>query len=383
MSKLMLFVYFCLFFKSMEFKIIYLVIAALTTLFIYLLLKRSHQNKFHLDYIIVHTFLLLLSASLYKGMQYYLIGTFFFDFINLFHIASVVFLLLHVISAIRGYRERMRWFLFMPLGVYVIIMVLNYLGYFFLTYSTTKTDFLLVQIDNPAYFSDKLLFKFLGYSSLLLYLLRICFTEIDTSLTIQKKLLYKVWIYSYLFLLFETILISCSYYFNIINPFFDPYVNLLIRFNAIISLLFFFFNPTLLHNLPMIKNIHIFNKVQKKNSFLLINKYFQSEQVYLKKRLTIGQVSLNIGLSKKKIQAAIKLNTNLNFNDFINTYRIQAAVKCIKNGDLIIMDLKSLAAKVGFNSHQTFFRAFKKVKGCTPKTYRKRLEDAVEKIENL
>ena len=65
----------------MEFNVINFVLIALIALFSYLVFKRNHQNKFHLDYIIVHTFLLLLSASLYKGMHYYLIGIFFFDVI--------------------------------------------------------------------------------------------------------------------------------------------------------------------------------------------------------------------------------------------------------------------------------------------------------------
>jgi AraC-like DNA-binding protein len=381
MSKLMLFVYFCLFFKSMEFKIIYLVLAALTTLFIYLLLKRSHQNKFHLDYIIGHTFLLLVSASIYIGIENHFIETFLFDLINLLHIGSVVFLILHVASIVRGYREKVKWLFFAPLAIYAIIMLINYLGYYFLRYNTIKTDFLLLQIDNPIYFSDKLLSKFLGYSSLLLYLLRICFTEIDASLTIQKKLLYKVWIYSYLFLLFETILISCSYYFNIINPFFDPYVNLLIRFNANLSLLFFFFNPALLYYLPIIKMVRIVNQVENKNTFFLINNFFKNEQIYLEKRLTIGKVSSNIGVSKNKIQQSIHHNTNLNFNDFVNTYRIQDAIERIKKGDLRSMDLKSIATLAGFNSHQTFFRAFKKVKGCTPKAYRKQLDSITENTQ--
>ena len=242
-----------------------------------------------------------------------------------------------------------------------------------LHYKTEKLIFLLVQIEDPIYFSDKLLVKLVGNVALLVYLFKLCMDQINSSVTIKKTLLYKIWIYSYLFILFETLLLNCSYYFSFFNPVFDNSINLIVRINAVSSLLFFLANPVLLNYLPLIKKAHIFDPAILEDTFKMVKNLFQNEHLYLKKRLTIEDVVISVGSTKKKVQKAILVNTQLNFNDFVNAYRIDKAIDLIHKNYLIKMNLKSLAIASGFNSHQTFFRAFKKVKGCTPTEYRKQI----------
>lgn len=353
--------------------IINIVLILLLGLIVFIFIKRNNANKFHLDYFIIHTFLLLLSTAIYKGIIFNIVDVVFFDLINTLHIASLVFLILHVKSAIKGVKSKINWFFLIPNALYFLIITLNYFGVYILNYRTEKVIFLLVQIIDPIYFSDKMLIKLVANTTLVVYLFKFCNDHINSSVTIKKIRLYKVWIYSYQFLMFETLLLNCSYYFSVFNPIFDSYIHLMTRINAILSLIFFFMYPVFLNYLPLIKRVDVFDREIIENTFTLVKNLFQNERLYLKKRITIEDVVNSVGSTKKKVQKAILINTQLNFNDFVNAHRINKSIELINNNYLIKMNLKSLAIASGFNSHQTFYRAFKKVMGCTPTEYRKKI----------
>jgi AraC-like DNA-binding protein len=59
----------------------------------------------------------------------------------------------------------------------------------------------------------------------------------------------------------------------------------------------------------------------------------------------------------------------MNFNDFVNYYRVQAVVEKLKMGEQKTQTLLSIAYDCGFNSKATFNRAFKKAMGTSPKNW--------------
>ena len=63
----------------------------------------------------------------------------------------------------------------------------------------------------------------------------------------------------------------------------------------------------------------------------------------------------------------------MNFNDFINHYRIEDVKNKLKNGDHQHTTLLGIALESGFNSKATFNRAFKKSTDMTPKDYIEKL----------
>jgi|TARA_B110000114_G_scaffold93209_1_gene98320 YesN/AraC family two-component response regulator len=68
----------------------------------------------------------------------------------------------------------------------------------------------------------------------------------------------------------------------------------------------------------------------------------------------------------KNIRAVILLETDKNFNDFINHYRAKYATNLTDKNYLDTYAIVFLGEKCGFNSHQSFFRAFKKIHDTTP-----------------
>lgn len=59
----------------------------------------------------------------------------------------------------------------------------------------------------------------------------------------------------------------------------------------------------------------------------------------------------------------------MNFNDFINQYRVKAVIKKMEAGEHTIQTLLGLALEVGFNSKSTFNRAFKRHTSRSPNDY--------------
>ena len=69
------------------------------------------------------------------------------------------------------------------------------------------------------------------------------------------------------------------------------------------------------------------------------------------------------------ISKVINQGFGLNFNDFINKYRVDAVCDCLDKDMQQHMTILGIALECGFNSKATFNRAFKKHVGKTPREY--------------
>lgn len=74
------------------------------------------------------------------------------------------------------------------------------------------------------------------------------------------------------------------------------------------------------------------------------------------------------GFSKFHFTRFFKENAGMTFVDYLNNFRISMAEWTLINEECSITEV---AFKTGFNSVKTFNRVFKKLKGCSPKEYRK------------
>ena len=342
----------------------------LSILFFYLgLKKRNYSNSFHIDYILIHLIILIFMSFFYFGIKALDFPLSFFDIINQLHIASLIAFILHVESAIRGFKSGIKKYFVFAFLMHFAIILINFFGIQLVDYKTNVEYFMLLEINDPLYFTDKILVKGTAISLLVFYLIRMCYLNVNNSLTINRKNLYKFWVYTYCFLIIEQMLVNKLYYFGFFEDPYIDYVNILVRFNAITTLMFIFINPAILNYLPIIKSIKIYSRVQKHNYFQIIQIFIKKEKLYLRKKIKISDVSSDLGISIKNIRASILLEEGVNFNDFINKFRIEESTKLIKSDYLKTHTVIALGEKSGFNSHQSFFRAFKKVHNTTPTIY--------------
>jgi AraC-like DNA-binding protein len=109
--------------------------------------------------------------------------------------------------------------------------------------------------------------------------------------------------------------------------------------------------------------------------FEVLNNTIVSEQLYLKPRLSLRNLSDLLSINEKEISAAINHVAQKNFNDYINGLRIKFAVeKLRKNYQGTILEL---ALSNGYNAKSTFNTAFKKHVGMTPTQYLSSIQTVV------
>lgn len=105
-----------------------------------------------------------------------------------------------------------------------------------------------------------------------------------------------------------------------------------------------------------------------------IRQLLAQKQLYREPLLTVSDLAGHLQESPKLVSAAINQGMGMNFNDLINSYRVDALVRLLKTGEHREFTLLSLALNCGFNSKTTFNRAFKKKMGVTPRQYLSQLD---------
>jgi AraC-like DNA-binding protein len=95
----------------------------------------------------------------------------------------------------------------------------------------------------------------------------------------------------------------------------------------------------------------------------------QNDKVYEDPELSLTQMAKQLKTNPSILSKTINQGFQLNFNDFINNYRIEAVKEKLKAGEQKTQTLLGIAYDCGFNSKATFNRAFKKVTGTSPKEW--------------
>lgn len=100
-----------------------------------------------------------------------------------------------------------------------------------------------------------------------------------------------------------------------------------------------------------------------------INTLFEKERIFLDPELNLNQLSEKTALNRGEVSEVINLGFGMNFNDFVNHFRIEEFKKRLSGGDHKHYSLVGLAFECGFNSKATFNRVFKKAVQLTPTEY--------------
>ena len=100
--------------------------------------------------------------------------------------------------------------------------------------------------------------------------------------------------------------------------------------------------------------------------------YMENEKPYLSAKLNISDVSMKLDCTKIELSQLLNNHLNVNFSNFINTYRVNEIKHRLNQDNLSKYTLKALSEQCGFSSKTTFYRVFKNVTGMTPVEYCKR-----------
>jgi AraC-like DNA-binding protein len=110
------------------------------------------------------------------------------------------------------------------------------------------------------------------------------------------------------------------------------------------------------------------SKEQAKRIADKINNVMKNDKLYLDASLSLQKLASHVAISPNYISQTLNETLSINFFDFVNQWRIEAAKpKIIANENTVL----HIALEVGFNARSSFYKAFKQETGQTPSEYRK------------
>lgn len=104
-----------------------------------------------------------------------------------------------------------------------------------------------------------------------------------------------------------------------------------------------------------------------------LDTHMQTDRAYLDNQLSLPQLAGRLDVSVNYLSQTINQQTEQNFFDYVNGYRVEEAKQLFKDGAKQPQSILDIAMNAGFNSKSAFYTAFKKHTGMTPGAYRNSL----------
>ncbi|MFL0162611.1 helix-turn-helix transcriptional regulator [Aquirufa salirivi] len=255
------------------------------------------------------------------------------------------------------------------------------------TYNTQQSNFGLISMKYHLYFKSLSYILYMTWTS---YELFKYYQSVSKSFLLKNRLIV-FWLTGDLFL--KIIALACHITFSIIYP---DQVQMLARDflyagEFAIMALFLFLNPRLLDG-PYLKGLifqHSFREIQEnsenlkdfeyeksrinvKNKSILekMDRYFESEFIFLKSNVSLNLVALSLKIKPRLIRISLQEELNFSFTDYVNSWRIQyAEEQCRDNPRWKSYKIEVIATESGFGTRQSFNAAVKKLKGVSPGQY--------------
>ena len=148
----------------------------------------------------------------------------------------------------------------------------------------------------------------------------------------------------------------------------SPIAIILIKLLGIFTIMFLIIKPKILNGIIQIKNSVELDQ-NLKVLYHKIESLFAQKKYFLNSKYTSATITTQTGIRSELVRKSIKLYSDMSVPMYINSYRINHAVKSIDEGYLKNYSMEALAESVGFSSQENFNRVFKILKHCTPSEY--------------
>lgn len=106
--------------------------------------------------------------------------------------------------------------------------------------------------------------------------------------------------------------------------------------------------------------------------FTKLKKMMEEAYLYRNPELKRELVAKKLGISVGYLSQKLKENTDLNFSEFVNIYRVEEVKRLLVDPDFDAYSILAIGYEAGFNSKSTYYASFKKVTGLSPTAYRQR-----------
>lgn len=108
---------------------------------------------------------------------------------------------------------------------------------------------------------------------------------------------------------------------------------------------------------------------------VLEDKIFQEIVVnkkYKDKTYSAKQLAIDLGTNTRYISTVINTRFHANYTTFVNKYRIEEAMKMLKDPRYQDLNVEDIAIMVGFANRQSFYTAFERMNSLTPREYKQK-----------
>lgn len=123
------------------------------------------------------------------------------------------------------------------------------------------------------------------------------------------------------------------------------------------------------------KKEKLFNNKNLSYTYSKIDALIINKKLYLKPTLSLKDLAAKLNISEGYISQLINSNSSLNFNDYINSLRVNDAKEMLVDNEYINYTILAIGLESGFNSKSSFYTAFKKFTGKTPVDYKKDVQN--------
>ncbi|MCC4230103.1 AraC family transcriptional regulator [Zunongwangia profunda] len=106
------------------------------------------------------------------------------------------------------------------------------------------------------------------------------------------------------------------------------------------------------------------------NMLSVIHEYIEASKCFTKQDLTIIDLADAVNIHPKRISYAINKALDINFNNYINNFRVEYAKELFQSDKARNLSVEGIGMEAGFHSKSTFYTSFNKLEGTTPAKYR-------------
>lgn len=109
--------------------------------------------------------------------------------------------------------------------------------------------------------------------------------------------------------------------------------------------------------------------VEEMKLYFELRDLMEKEALYLNPDITLRMVADKLGTNTKYLSQVVNHHAGVNFQRFLNEFRVEAAKASICSEQYEKLTLYGIARQCGFRNKSTFYKVFREVVGATPKKY--------------
>ncbi len=94
------------------------------------------------------------------------------------------------------------------------------------------------------------------------------------------------------------------------------------------------------------------------------------EKKFMLKDYSAKMLAKDLNTNSRYISAVCNIRFHMNYATLVNKYRVEEAMSILVDRRYIHLKMEDVCDMVGFANRQSFYAAFFKQKGCTPRDYR-------------